>query len=206
MISLAVLAAVFARGAAAASQTARPDALEVEARTAIAWFAVLAGSKTPPESPGAKSRCGPTALPVSFVCGSERSADILGRCASRVTSRALDPARVEQTTTWTDAKTGLEIRVEALQFRDFPAVEWVVWFKNRGASDTPILAEVLPLDARFPLGTDPGRSAVLHYAKGALCCLDDFAPVRQGPDRGQRPAIGAGWRPFFERVPAVLQS
>ncbi len=63
-----------------------------------------------------------------------------------------------------------------IHFQDFPAVEWVLRFKNRGTADSPILEQVLPLNIRIT-GGPGGQTPVLHYARGALCCLDDFAPV-----------------------------
>ena len=86
--------------------------------------------------------------------------------------------RTEQSTTWTDPKTALEVRVDVTTFRGFPAVEWVLHFTNNGSADTPILENILPLDAK--LGSPSGDSdPVLHYAKGALCCIDDYAPLTE---------------------------
>ena len=86
---------------------------------------------------------------------------------------------------------GSEVRVEAIRYHDFPAVEWVLNFKNGGEADTPILEEILPLDASLPLTE---TSATLHYSKGALCCIDDFAPVEKplGPKEGVHLQPGGG--------------
>jgi CubicO group peptidase (beta-lactamase class C family) len=40
----------------------------------------------------------------------------------------------------------LEIRVDSVVYRDLPATEWVVFFKNAGNADTPILTDVRELD------------------------------------------------------------
>jgi alpha-galactosidase len=66
--------------------------------------------------------------------------------------------------------------VEAIVFSDFPAVEWVLYLKNIGTADSPILENILPLDNRVLVSEN---APVLHYSKGALCCIDDFAPVEK---------------------------
>ena len=48
---------------------------------------------------------------------------------------------------YTDPQTGLRVTVRVRRFADFPALEWVLEFENRGRSDTPALEDVLPLDA-----------------------------------------------------------
>lgn len=63
----------------------------------------------------------------------------------------------------------------AVEYQDFPAVEWVLYFKNTGASDTAILADIRPLNGGLALKRD--RTAVVHYANGSECRADDFAPL-----------------------------
>ena len=48
-----------------------------------------------------------------------------------------DAHRTERTSAWTDPGTGLEVRCVAVEYNDFPTVEWVVHFKNTGTNDTP---------------------------------------------------------------------
>jgi alpha-galactosidase len=83
---------------------------------------------------------------------------------------------------WTDPATGLECRAEITRYSDFPAVEWVLYFKNTGTADTPILDGIQALDAGLPLPRD--KSACVYHARGSECRLDDFMPLRTplGPD------------------------
>ncbi len=85
------------------------------------------------------------------------------------------------------------MRAEITTFADFPAVEWVVYLKNHGAADTPMLDDIRPLCVSLPGGAGD-RPPVLHYANGALCCLDDFAPKEQplGPGAALRLQPGGG--------------
>ena len=79
-----------------------------------------------------------------------------------------------ETLTLTDPETGLECRCEITAYADFPAVEWVVYFRNTGAADTPILADIQPLDGDFVVGE--GTFPRPHHAKGSSFQLDDFMP------------------------------
>jgi alpha-galactosidase len=74
-----------------------------------------------------------------------------------------------------DPHTGLECRCEIKIYRDFPAVEWVVYFKNTGATDTPLLADIHPLDVLVPV--EAQAACRVHHARGGLTQTDDFAPL-----------------------------
>jgi alpha-galactosidase len=75
-----------------------------------------------------------------------------------------------------DPATGLEARIKATTFDDFPAVEWVVHFKNEGRADTPILSDIQALDCHFE---SPDADPIIHYAKGATCSMEDFRPMKR---------------------------
>lgn len=114
--------------------------------------------------------------PFSFKYGGQSSADLLKTWKTEHSLKNLDENRTEDTLKFTDPDTGLEVRVEAIVYSDFPAVEWVLYLKNTGTSDTPILENILPLDIHTSVSNS---NPILHYAKGALCCIDDFAPVKK---------------------------
>jgi len=56
-------------------------------------------------------------------------------------SRNLDAQRTEHTLTYTDDQTGRRVRCVAIEYHDFPTVEWTLDFTNRGTNDTPTLAD-----------------------------------------------------------------
>jgi len=126
----------------------------------------------------------------SFVYGGRDSAEMLPGWEQ---DRAADGARVS----YCDPKTGLQVTVLLRRFQDSPALDWVLEFENTGASDTPILESVLPLDLSV---TVPERERVrLHHANGSLCRRDDFLPqlteLRPGTQKrlapmGGRPSNG----------------
>jgi alpha-galactosidase len=73
----------------------------------------------------------------------------------------------------TDPNTKLEVRLEVTEYSDYPAVEWVLRFTNKGNEDTPILQNVLPLSTSFA-NAKPGDPFRIRYALGSHERTDDF--------------------------------
>jgi hypothetical protein len=100
---------------------------------------------------------------------------------------------------WTCPATGLQVRVEGTAYGDFPVVEWVVYLKNTGSADTPLLEDIQALDIVVPTSDgDP----TLHYAKGATCSIEDYRPMRRILNKGGHTHLqpgGAGRRVIFYR-------
>ncbi len=116
-----------------------------------------------------------TEPPFSFQYDGKSSGDLpwqFVRC-----SRKLDARRTEHTLRYADDKTGLQVRCVAVEYHDFPAVEWTVHFKNAGASRTPILEDIQGMNVRFER-SDDGKF-ILHGIQGDFCTADSFEPYRQ---------------------------
>ncbi|MEP6663316.1 MAG: NPCBM/NEW2 domain-containing protein [Verrucomicrobiota bacterium] len=116
-----------------------------------------------------------TAPPFSFVYDGKTSKDLLKEWKLERSSRRLDENRTERLLKWTDAKTGLQVRCVAVEYADFPTVEWTVYFKNTGTNDTLILSAVLALDLQIV--KTGGGDFVLHHNKGTFVRADDFEPL-----------------------------
>ncbi|MFA5203817.1 MAG: alpha-galactosidase [Lentisphaeria bacterium] len=82
---------------------------------------------------------------------------------------------------WPAPAAGLDCRCELRTFERHAAVEWTLHLRNPAAQPSPVLAEVQALDLSLEPELD---EPVLHYARGAVCCLDDFQPVRRVLNRG----------------------
>jgi alpha-galactosidase len=78
----------------------------------------------------------------------------------------------------------LAVRPEVQRFDDFPAVEWVVRFENRGTAPTRILEAIQALDASFDLPA--AKTATLHWARGGVASFDDFKPELATLESGRR--------------------
>ena len=85
--------------------------------------------------------------PFSFVYDGKASETLLAEWPKKVESKNLDNQRTEHVLTWTDPKTGLGVRCVAIVYQDYPAVGWTVHFTNTGDKDSPVLEQVMGLDA-----------------------------------------------------------
>ena len=92
--------------------------------------------------------------------------------------------RLEHSRTWKDRSTGLEVRWVLVEYRDFPTIEWTVYFKNTGDRDTPLLSDVEALDTS--LERSGGESFRLHHHKGTFVRADDFEPLTSTLRPGDR--------------------
>ncbi len=125
-----------------------------------------------PEAGGAPpSRTG---LPISFTLGGEKSTSLFRQNPPQHKSETKDD-RVEHVTTWSDPRSGLQMRCVAVEYRDFPTIEWTVYFKNTGGQDTPILEDVRALDTW--LARDKASEYVLHHNVGSPSNQTDYKPL-----------------------------
>ena len=71
-------------------------------------------------------------LPFSFTYDGRASAEAIKSWKMELASRKIDETRTEHATTWTDPATGLSVRCVAVEYTDFPVVEWTLRFPQRG--------------------------------------------------------------------------
>ncbi len=108
----------------------------------------------------------------SFQFDGRSSEEILASPPSEhTTGDWVDGVRLH-TLIWRDEATGLVCTLEVTEYRDFPAVEWLVRFRNDGTTDTPVLSDVQAADLCWK-GSGPG-SPILHRARGSDERPDDF--------------------------------
>ncbi len=116
-------------------------------------------------------------LPFSFVYGGAPSASLLPGWRRREERRPLDDRRAERTITFADPQTGLVVRCVAVEYADFPVVEWTVYVRNDGAVDTPLLADLHALDMQMSSAEED--AFMLHYQRGDFCTADSYQPFAQ---------------------------
>ena len=133
-------------------------------------------------------------FPFSFTYGGQPSAALLPSWEKKAKDARLDDQRTEHVLTWTDARTGLEVRCRAVEYRDFPTVEWTLHFKNTGVKETPILAGIQALDVK--LSRKGAEEFVLHHHTGDNCSARSYEPHEPRLDAKARQAFApAGGRP-----------
>lgn len=118
-----------------------------------------------------------TAVPFAFTYGGKSSREFLASWKKTITEVGPADGRHKHIIRYLDPATGLEVRCEVVQFADFPAVEWVLYVRNTGKSDSPIVENVRPLD--LTVGTIKDTPATLHYNRGSQCDPADFVPIDQ---------------------------
>ena len=68
----------------------------------------------------------------SFLYDGTPSRSLLAAWEFAESRKQLDSGRTEVTRSYLDPRTGLEARCVSIEYGDFPAVEWTVYFSNRG--------------------------------------------------------------------------
>lgn len=127
---------------------------------------------------------------VSFQYHGTGSAELLAKWLRKAEERDLTPNIVRHEVTYADPSTGLEIRLQADQFKDVPAVEWVAYLTNRGNAKTPLLENIWAMDGILPGLT--ADDAVLHWAKGGVASFDDFMPQTTVLKSGEKTRLQPG--------------
>ena len=154
------------------AQAVKPDADEIahaRAWTAAKFEAIPAATQSPLGT-------GDKGQPFfSFTYGGKSSIDLLKTWKLQRASRQLDLQRTEHVLTYTDPTTGLVLRCVGIEYRDFPTVEWTLYFKNAGDKDTPILADIRAIDTCLQAKANRG-TITLHHHTGSPNKPNDYQP------------------------------
>jgi len=170
---LFIIAAVIGNAAWAATPTAS------EIQVASQWMGRYF-------SPGAQ------VLPFSFVYAGRPSAELLATWPVTRDQKPLDRNRSQRSLSWKDQKTGLEVRCVAVEYTDWPVVEWTVYFKNTGNANTPVIENIQGLDIRMERAE--GAEFVLHQHRGDYNAPESYQPFSEplmvNSSKTARPAAG----------------
>ena len=92
------------------------------------------------------------------------------------------------------------MRCVGIEYRDFPTVEWTVYFKNLGQAETPALSDIEALDLTWQR---PGRGEfLLHHFTGSPCLPNDYEPFETTLKSGMvKRVTAAGGRPTNSDLP-----
>lgn len=134
-------------------------------------------------------------LPISLRLDGQSVRGIPATWQPSVHRRPIDANIIETVFESADPRTGLTLRVECAEYRDYPVVEWVAWLSNNGSAPTPILSDIQALDAAFE-----GASPSVTHCNGDYYSVDGYTPqttpLRAGDTlafapNGGRPCDGA---------------
>lgn len=128
-----------------------------------------------------------SSVPFSFACAGKDSGSFLSAWTFEVKPVEATGAWECRRLCWTNRRTKLEVVCELKQYSQFPAVEWVLTFKNGGTEDTPVIEDVQALSLSLQHGRDGGAYTV-HGAEGGRSLPDDMMPFAwqssEGSDGG----------------------
>ena len=113
--------------------------------------------------------------PFSFRYGGKSSDEFLASWDYKETTTKLDKNRSQKVVTYSDPNTKLVVTLKSIEYRDYPTVEWTLFFKNTGKENTPILEQIQAIDTRINRrGT---QEFILHHNQGTTIAANDFAPL-----------------------------
>lgn len=130
--------------------------------------------------------------PFSFTVGGKACGDVLPSWKSEGHDETLLDGRRLIERTWLHPDGTLRVRFDAVQYKDFPAVDWVLRFENVGTRDTPIIENVLPLDFTLNAPRDGAWPYVLHRTAGGTPDAQQFAATTLDIGGGQTGELSAG--------------
>lgn len=128
-------------------------------------------------------------IPPTFLnvqVGNVTFAEWRTRALLTTSSTQLDENRTSVVYRWSDP-SGLEISCEAVCYSDFPAVEWLMWVKNNGGSNSPPVQNLCPLDAVFTGAA--GSTLSLHSSVGGQQSKEAFRPELEEISEGMRKTL-----------------
>lgn len=136
--------------------------------------------------------------PFSFIYNGKPSSEFLSHWNVVRTVKVLDSNRQQIVLRFRDPETNLEVRCQMIRYKDFPVVEWTVYLRNEGKTDSPVLEDIQALNTRFfrETGTNQEREFYLNYNKGGGSGPSDFAPMRTRLDPDSSKVVGSFWGGF----------
>ncbi|MCH5378330.1 MAG: alpha-galactosidase, partial [Planctomycetes bacterium] len=136
----------------------------------------------------------PTECPFSFTFDGKPSAELLRDWPISIRTQPRDDASTMHALSWKDPVSRLVVRLEIVEYHDFPAIEWTLYFENTATQATPILENIQALDATWRHDRD--REFLLHHAVGSPANGSDYGPLVTplGPGAVKR-ISAAGGRP-----------
>ena len=147
-------------------------------------------------------------LPFTFRFGETSSRELLPKWKQTTEVKETDAQRTKVTMKFIDPATQFEARVEAVIYRDFPAAEWVLWFRNGSEKPSPLLEDVNALDLRLPTSAAAEPVLEVNYNRGTnvkgehLPGADEFQPAQVSLRSGDRCRfVPYGGRPSDKVLP-----
>ncbi|MBQ7525717.1 MAG: alpha-galactosidase [Abditibacteriota bacterium] len=177
MSKLLKLAAVLATACvlASASFAYKPDRASLAMRDA--WMAEYASDSA-------------VKLPFYFNYNGKSSLTLL--TWQKALSKGESKDFTKTTKVYTDPATGLEARFVVTKYSDFPAAEYQLFLKNTSDTNTPIIENLLSLDASFACSGGPGLWRQLGDSASVISYKPEYEKLIEGKTFSYMPPMGRG--------------
>lgn len=113
--------------------------------------------------------------PFSFTYSGLSSAQWLKAWQRTETDTVLDTNRTQHVITWGDNVT--QVKCVAIQYNDYPEVEWTVYIRNIGVNNSPIISGLQGLSFSFSR-TNNGPEFVLNGNQGDSASAQSYEPFQ----------------------------
>jgi alpha-galactosidase len=139
----------------------------------------------------------PASLPVSFIYNGKMIKGIPSSWKPAAHKSRIDATIMQTVFEGKDIETGLSIKVECLEYFDFPVVEWTAWLTQTGSEPTPLISDFLALDGSFE-----GASPVVVHCNGDYYNQEGYTP-EESPLKESEKLVYApsGGRPCDQAFP-----
>ena len=127
----------------------------------------------------------PSNAPFSFTYGGKPSHELLPGWEYSAETEPIDGG--SRRVIWYKCpKTGLVLECHVTTYADAAGVDWVFYLSNTGTADTPIIEQLMPLDAsRLVEAAGADGSATLRWSNGDGCTAESFLPHDELLERGR---------------------
>ncbi len=121
--------------------------------------------------------------PFSFTYGGKPSGSLLPGWDLKLTVGETGQNESLRTYVWHDPDTGLEVRAEVKIYADTNALDYTVYFTNKGEADTPVLSDICGADMRVktacraPVGTSDVPFGLIYDAEPETALQNDVLLV-----------------------------
>jgi alpha-galactosidase len=115
----------------------------------------------------------PSDLPISFSLDGKPLAGIPEAWRPVVRRRRIDANIVETVFEGREAQSGLSLRVECVEYADYPVIEWTAWLTHDGKQPAPIVSDLQALDTTFA-----GASPVVYHGNGDFGSVEGYTPQK----------------------------
>jgi alpha-galactosidase len=116
-----------------------------------------------------------SAQPFSFTYNGQSSSTLLSSWTKTSQTAQLDAARTQYTLTWTDPANSLEVRCTAVQYLDYPVVEWTTNLRNVGTTTLPLVQNLQAMNTTWSRDADDAEFTLRGIA-GDAASIDSYKP------------------------------